>query len=192
MDETTKVLIGTLSGFLIAFLVEPAKPYFQNREKLKNLRLALYKELIHNFRYFEPFLQAGIEKDLDRQFRYFKTLGLYVIRDECYKQAISSQLDLFYQLAEANELNDVYSRLSIARDSIAKEAVTARERKQRAIDAELAFVCRYFVMSVANGFGVGKFDKGILEHIVDREKYLEILHSATAAKKKRSVGVLVS
>ena len=29
MDETTKVLIGTISGFIIAFFAEPVKSFFQ-------------------------------------------------------------------------------------------------------------------------------------------------------------------
>ena len=46
MDETTKVLIGTISGFLIAFFAEPIKIYFSNNFKKRNIRLALYKEKI--------------------------------------------------------------------------------------------------------------------------------------------------
>lgn len=40
MDETTKILIGTISGFVIAFFVEPVKIYFQNQGRKKNLRKA--------------------------------------------------------------------------------------------------------------------------------------------------------
>lgn len=49
MDETTKVIIATLSGFIIAFFAEPVKSYFANRAKLNNLRIALYKELLYNY-----------------------------------------------------------------------------------------------------------------------------------------------
>ena len=48
MDETTKVIIATLSGFIIAFFAEPVKSYFQNRGQLHNLRVALYKEMVNN------------------------------------------------------------------------------------------------------------------------------------------------
>jgi hypothetical protein len=52
MDVTTKVIIATLSGFIIAFFAEPAKKNFLERTKLHNLKIALYKELIFNMTAF--------------------------------------------------------------------------------------------------------------------------------------------
>ena len=44
-----ETFIATISGFIIAFFAEPLKTYFQNRAKLKNLRIALYKEILYNY-----------------------------------------------------------------------------------------------------------------------------------------------
>ena len=41
MDEFTKVLIATISGFIIAFLSEPTKTFFTNQNNVKQLRRAL-------------------------------------------------------------------------------------------------------------------------------------------------------
>lgn len=49
MDETLKIIIGTLSGFIIAFFAEPIKIYFQNKAKINYIRLAVYKEISHNY-----------------------------------------------------------------------------------------------------------------------------------------------
>jgi hypothetical protein len=41
MDDTLKIIIGTLSGFVIAFFAEPIKIFFQNRARINNIRLAV-------------------------------------------------------------------------------------------------------------------------------------------------------
>src|SRR3989304_907108 len=103
MDETTKVLIGTLSGFLIAFFAEPVKIYFQNKTKLKNLKLALYKELLDNYWTLRD-MKGVNEKEL------VKFMHEFGIRMECYKNAIQNEVSLFYQLKESHSFNVLYSR----------------------------------------------------------------------------------
>jgi hypothetical protein len=58
MDETIKVLIGTVSGFVIAFFAEPVKVFFQNRTGKQILRVALYKEILSNYWFLSTYLEA--------------------------------------------------------------------------------------------------------------------------------------
>src|SRR5690349_17561522 len=108
MDETTKVIIATLSGFIIAFFAEPVKNYFTNKSQLHNLRIALYTELISN--YFALIHYAMDSTDTDAYTLY--NVAKYELRTERYKYALQNELALFYQLREANVLSVAYVRLN--------------------------------------------------------------------------------
>lgn len=99
MDETTKVIIATISGFIIAFLAEPVKDIIQHRTKLLNLKVALYKELWSNY------------ATLDVASRHEVPLTMFFyqpsLRTECYKHALEHEISLFYQLEEATMMNSL-------------------------------------------------------------------------------------
>lgn len=108
MDETTKVIIGTLSGFIIAFFAEPVKNYFSMKTKLHNLRVALYKELLSNYYILTHFVM-----DSDASDAYtIHNLAKYELRTEFYNHTLQHESSLFYQLKEANVLNISYVRLN--------------------------------------------------------------------------------
>lgn len=100
MDETTKVIIATLSGFIIAFFAEPVKNYFENRAKLNNLRIALYKELLNNYKNV-----AMVIRGKDIAFKSRVKVLRNALRTECYKHALENEVSLFYRLEEANDIN---------------------------------------------------------------------------------------
>lgn len=105
MDETTKVLIGTISGFLIAFFAEPIKIYFSNNFKKRNIRLALYKEFYHNIYLMQPHLikdKNGFEK-LHKHFFIF----------DAYNHFIAKETETFYQLKESGDLIAFYKMLNL-------------------------------------------------------------------------------
>jgi hypothetical protein len=100
MDETTKVLIATISGFIIAFFAEPVKAWFQNRAKVRELRLALYKEIFLNYSYL-----AGENKDKI----FSKALVQHAMQNNCYQYAINSEIKTFYKVKEAATINNIYT-----------------------------------------------------------------------------------
>jgi hypothetical protein len=100
MDETIKIIIATLSGFVIAFFAEPVKIYFQNSAKLEDLRIALYKEMEMNFFILDKV--SKVEYSLSKWRSEFSEFSL---RIECYKHAVENEVSLFYQLNEANTIN---------------------------------------------------------------------------------------
>jgi hypothetical protein len=100
MDETLKIIIGTVSGFLIAFLAEPVKIYFQGASKKKSLRLALYSELINNFMSLHFFWSDLDRSSEDRVSEAYSKLSTLILKVDVYRFAISQELYLFYQLKE--------------------------------------------------------------------------------------------
>src|SRR5262245_21877143 len=114
-----QLLIGTVSGFLIAFLAEPIKTYFTNRAKIDSLRIAIYREIAANYllihslkeRYRGP---KGMEDKAG-------TGGNFIIdnlHQECYKHIIKENPVEFYQLEESDTINLIYARTNALIDLI--------------------------------------------------------------------------
>lgn len=181
MDQTTITVLGMIAAFITAsvtaFLAEPVKMYFQDRSSRKYLTLALYKELLHNYFLLEHVLDyseedSGISRDT------MNILGEFNLRTECYRQAVSDQLQMFYRLEEAAEFNEVYSMLALAiqlpsmpgRES---EDGTAEERTSSRL---IARASRDFINSVARYFYSGKFNKVVLARLVSTTKYVRIMN----------------
>jgi hypothetical protein len=112
MDETTKVLIGTFSGFIIAFLAEPVKGFIQNRVKLHNLRVALYKEMLINYAGLIVLLRSTT--NVDERIPLLK----HTLRTECYKESLANEISLFYQLEEAIDINSLQTMMVYINDAI--------------------------------------------------------------------------
>jgi len=101
MSESVLIaLVSALSGFIVAFLAEPVKTYFQNRAKLMNLRIALYKELAINYIVLDK-----LAPDDASQFKWGGNNPSYALRTECYKHALESEYSTFYQMKDANLIN---------------------------------------------------------------------------------------
>jgi hypothetical protein len=109
MDETIKIIIGTVSGFLIAFFAEPVKIYFQNASKKKSLRLALYGELINNFMSLHFFLNGLDRSSEDRVAEAYSKLSTLMLKVDVYRFAISQELYLFYQLKEQSLFTETHT-----------------------------------------------------------------------------------
>lgn len=103
MDETTKILIGTISGFVIAFLAEPVKTHFETTARRKNLRRMLYHEI------FENYSRLQVIRGTDAPPDDFNELASSIIKVDCYNYAISNELSTYYQLREASSFNTIYS-----------------------------------------------------------------------------------
>lgn len=101
MDETIKVLIGTISGFSFALFAEPIKIYFQNKTKKKILLVALYKELFVNMMVLTTYLRGEDKLSRDHarlSFRY-----------EAYDYATNEEILMFFQIKEAHTFHIIYS-----------------------------------------------------------------------------------
>lgn len=109
MDDTLKIIIGTVSGFLIAFFAEPVKIYFQNASKKKSLRLALYGELINNFMSLHFFLNGLDRSSEDRVAEAYSKLSTLMLKVDVYRFAISQELYLFYQLKEQSLFTETHT-----------------------------------------------------------------------------------
>lgn len=99
MDESTKIIIATLSGFIIAFFAEPVKNMIQHRTNLHNLKLALYKEMLSNYTILRT---ANMSEWSLNSF-----LSKPSLRTECYRRALENEVILFYQLEEAAMINSL-------------------------------------------------------------------------------------
>jgi len=99
MDETTKVIIATLSGFIIAFLAEPVKDIIQHRTKLLNLKVALYKELWGNYATLdEAILMNSLQGDAIRRIIEFSDYVKSLPHEE-FREKNASLTEQFKSLA---------------------------------------------------------------------------------------------
>lgn len=170
MDETTKVIIATLSGFIIAFFTEPVKSYFANKAKLHNLRLALYKELLSNY----ATVDTAIRHDVALTMFFYQPS----LRTECYKHALGNEISLFYQLDEATSLNtlqgDIVRRLldfsnyakSLSHEEFKVKNFTLNEQFKSLAGAFITF----FIIAVRDEL----FDNKLLKKI-SKNQYEDIM-----------------
>ena len=162
MDETTKVLIGTVSGFLIAFFAEPVKRYFENKSKLQYLRIALYKEMIQNFFILE---QALHEYKNDKNSNIM--VGQPLLIDDCYRYVVSQETALYYQLSEARLINMFYKLL----DMLIK--IPEREKMFRTVSAK--DIIEGTLGLVHDGLETGILEKKLAEKVISKKEIENIL-----------------
>jgi hypothetical protein len=154
MDETLKIIIGTVSGFLIAFLAEPVKIYFQNASKKKSLRLALYGELINNFMNLHFFLGGLDRSSEDRVAEAYSKLSKLILKVDVYRFAMSPELyHLFYQLKESSLFAQTYA---IASTIIGW--IEAGKKEERVLEEAV----KYLLLTKA-GIEEGDLDRRIID-----------------------------
>lgn len=161
MDETTKILIGTISGFIIAFFSEPVKVCFENKSKLNRLRLALYKEVIQNF-----WVLKGA-KDGDGHVRSILIMGQPLLINDCYKYALAQETSLFYQLREARFMNGIYKLI----DTVI--AIPFGEKTFRGVSPE--DTARVIMKMISESLHAGILDKKIAEKASSKKEVQDIL-----------------
>jgi|GEM_PF-2484809 len=171
--ETLKIIIATVSGFIFAFFAEPVKIYFQNRNKIQNLRLALYKEIYHNYMLLRDYVQrAGHNEDFQAE-----NLLLFLpklCRTECYKQAMIQDPSFFYQLKEATMINTLYIDLAV----IVEQPTLKDGSGINIID----WVASY--LDTVNGeIEFGSFDKKLMSKIATKNVFDEMRKNGQALKK---------
>ena len=161
MDETIKILIGTLSGFIIAFLAEPVKTFFQNRYKLSNLRIALYKESMQN----RSILELLVTKEIGKE--DFINIAQFLLLNNCYKYVLEQEITFFYQLKEARLFNSAYKTL----DKLINLTTEDIESRWDFV-MELA---KAYLGVIQDGLDYKTLDKRLLEKVTSKKEVLNIL-----------------
>ena len=166
MDEMVKILIGTISGFVIAFFAEPIKIYFQNKSKLNHLRIALYKEVVQN--YF--ILGQGLYDFRKNGAKNFFSVGRSLLISDCYEFVINQETALFYQLREARFMNTFYKLLAII--------VASPNAKNKLMGLSWDAFVEMIVDLVTESLGHGLLDKKIFQKVSSKKDVETTLREA--------------
>lgn len=179
MSETIQIIIATLSGFIIAFFAEPVKTYFQNRAKLYNLRIALYKEIIFNYGCLLPLNEDSFKSDRDNIINH-------TLRTECYRHAIQNELTLFYQLSEAATINILYGMVldGMIALSANRDKFFGGQNGINEYSANMMNFSRNFQRIFTKDCYEGTLDAKILMIIVKANRYREIMKIGEEHAKK--------
>jgi hypothetical protein len=176
MDESLKIIVGTLSGFVVAFLAEPIKLFFQTAIKKNNLRKGLYHEIAHNYSALKHlFRKTDEEGDEEFDESSLKTAS-QLIRTECYRYVISQETYLFYQIKEAATINILYSLLDMIfilfnseTDKGDYESMLTFFRK-----VNIREDIRSYLDSVKNSLDHKVLDKKLMIKIIGKNVYMNI------------------
>lgn len=170
MDESLKVTIATISGFVIAFFAEPVKMYFQQRSKRKTIRRALYFELYYNYDHLTYFFDKRKDRAITRTDMFQFVEGVkHIARLEVYQYCITQNVDLFYQFKEAITINSLYANLNRL-----LEIAPLRVEKNIPFDQTMTSI-RHFLGHFVDSVQTGKLDKRLLTEITGREKVNALL-----------------
>lgn len=154
MDETIKILIGTISGFIIAFFAEPVKVYFQNRQKRHDMRGALYYEIYNNW-----VIVTAMMKTFEEVGNETVKMGVgYGIRMEAFEYYISHETALFYQNKEADRINLLNAYLKTIKDW---SQLSGKESRMY----EPKVIFDLFISEVKEYLQSGALDKQFMEKI---------------------------
>ena len=83
--EFWQLLVGTISGFIIAFLAEPVKTFFENRNKKNRLRKSLYREICYLYEALYALIEEVKEQ---RAISLGMGADLEPVSIDCYKPTI--------------------------------------------------------------------------------------------------------
>lgn len=178
MDETTKILIGTLSGFVIAFFAEPVKIYFQNSAKLKYLMLGLYKEMWSNFTVLNAIANAETTQTTPKrtasvQYRARVALIKTMIRTEFYQQTLKENLHSFYRMKEALCIHQLYAIIPMLLEYMDDDTLDEKGRLNMMSTASNTYVTR-FLKSIADK----SLNKALLQRIMSKKEFKEVIIKA--------------
>ena len=178
MDETLKIIIGTLSGFIIAFLAEPIKLFFQTEMRKNNLRKGLYYEIVNNYAALKNLFTNKDEVDEEFDADNIDTAAK-LIRTECYRYVISQETYLFYQIKEAATINIIYSLLEmifiLANSKIDKDDFKSLVTFFR--KANIKVDVKTFLNAIKNSLDNKTLDKKLMKKIIGKNVYNAIFES---------------
>ena len=163
MDESLKVAIATISGFLIAFFAEPVKIYFQQWARKKGVQRALYHELYFNYDSLRRFVDNQRGEFTKKDLHKFVFNAKYATHLDAYQYYTSHDIDLFYQLVEATDFNWLYALLNRLLDNLGA-------RFESKDDPIIVFnEIKNYLRSYKDAIDTGRLDKKLLVSIVGKE-----------------------
>jgi hypothetical protein len=161
--QAWQLIVGTIAGFITAFLAEPVRMYLSGLVARKQLREALYKEMAALYVNWKGFADYVSERKIPPEKLTDNVENLNLM--DCYRYAKTRPID-FYSLSEAVAIDRVYKNF----DLIGREGVTSfpGQRVRYLYDALKAF---------ENHLQGGSFDQQLLLRMADARKQ-EILEKA--------------
>jgi hypothetical protein len=171
MDEWVKIIIGTLLGFIVAVITEPLKRCIENKSKLRNLRIALYKEMIQNFFMLEQALQEYKNENNSNIM-----VGQPLLIVDCYRYVVSQETALYYQLSEARLINMFYKLVDML------IGIPEGEKQFRTVSAK--DIIESIVGLVRGGLDTGILNKKLAEKVISKQEIENILKGLGKNKEK--------
>lgn len=131
--QAWQLIVGTIAGFITAFLAEPVKVYFSGLAARRHLRAALYREMAHLYTGWKGLLEL-IDRGLVRPDQLSVNIPI-VTHADCYLYAKSRPVE-YFALREAAIIDAVYKNfLLVGSESLREPA----ERLQYARQAMTVF-----------------------------------------------------
>ncbi len=160
--EFWQIIIGTISGFIVAFLAEPVKTYFEARRKKTQLRRALYGEILSMYVSMCDFL-SFLHGDALTEERFMRNIQRCIMFD-CYNYA-KTDPTTFYQLREATIINSIYRNFRL----LAENPFENDQQRIAYTETALGIIER----NVENG----ELDKNILFSVASSARARKLLKS---------------
>jgi hypothetical protein len=154
-------VLATLLGFLAAFFAEPVKTTFLHKQKVQNLRKALYKEILSLLDSIRIYIDASSNEDINM--KDFSISSFLMSDFEAYQFAMSEPL-LFYELPESQYINRIYKHIQLFK-SIEKNCVNSELKKE---------LSEKYIKLIFIAFEEGKFDRRLLKSIIPNRKKIKM------------------
>jgi hypothetical protein len=114
-----QLIIGTISGFLIAFFAEPVKIHFTSKANIRATRLALYREIISNYQLLRSTRDStNAIQGQEGNINVGTSLIKYSMRRECYDHLLKEDPSALYQLEDALVINRLYAQIMAIADFV--------------------------------------------------------------------------
>jgi len=176
MDDVIKIIIATISGFVVAFFAEPIKLYFQNKHQKRIFELALYGEIAHNYRLLSAFLKVYREDNPNQVKGFFEGAGKDSVRTDCYSRLSSQSPEIYYQLKESTIINTLYAYLVTAIDP---------ETHSKNDVAKFHLSVESFVLIVEEHVARNELNQRIMKRVSRKEDVKYIVESFNKRYKKQ-------
>jgi hypothetical protein len=150
-------VLATLLGFIAAFFAEPVKTAFLHRQRVQNLRKALYKEILSILDSIYIYLDASRNESID--LTGFSLDTLMMSDFEAYKFAMSEPL-LFYELPESQYINRIYKHLQLFK-SLEREYPDPQKR---------IYLSEKYIELILTAFTGKEFDKKLLRKMKPKKR----------------------
>ena len=122
--QAWELVMAVVTAFIAAFSAEPVKQWIAHKDKVKRLRMALYKELIISYEtllwYLELIENHGQEVNIQE---------LLSEQEAVFKHIINSSIIDFHEIQESAHIYSMYRNLAILKNKDLRR-ISPDERKK--------------------------------------------------------------